>query len=103
MWNDEELARIKRDDALAEMDFEMTLENEKQLVFVLVVVPHELAHELDEPDVLAVELADDARAPVLRELRELLGKVHLLHRALARCSARGMWTTSNLRRSGPRK
>jgi len=78
-WNDEELARIKRDDALAEMDFEMALENEEQLVFVLVVVPHELALELDELHVLAVELADDARTPVLRELPELLGEVYLLH------------------------
>jgi hypothetical protein len=44
-----------------------------------VVVPHELAPELDELDVLAIELAHDARAPRLRETTELLSDIDFLH------------------------
>ena len=42
-------------------------------------MPDELTLELDELDVLAIELADDARAPRLREAGELLCDVDLVH------------------------
>ncbi len=43
------------------------------------VVPHEVALDFDQLDVLAVELADDPRAPTLVKLGQLFGEVNLLH------------------------
>ena len=76
--HDEELALVEFDDSIAEVDGEATAEDQEELVLMRVVMPHELAFELRELDVLAVQLADDPRAPALRELLELLGEVHLL-------------------------
>ncbi len=56
-----------------------TFEHEEQLVRVLMMVPHEVAFELRELNVLTVELADDARAPMVCEVVQLLGEIHLVH------------------------
>jgi hypothetical protein len=48
---------------------------EEQLVLVLVVMPDELALELHELHVLAVQLADDLRVPMRIEQRQLLARL----------------------------
>jgi hypothetical protein len=79
LWDDEEFARVERDVAIAELDHEAALEDEEQLVRMLVMVPHEVACELRDLDLLAVELTDDARAPMVHEEAQLLREVHLVH------------------------
>src|SRR5207248_10917361 len=44
-----------------------------------ILMPHELALDLDELHVGVVELTYDLRAPVVVELPELLGEVHATH------------------------
>jgi hypothetical protein len=73
--NDEELSRLEPDFAVTKLDRQTALEHEEELVFSLVTVPDELALRLRDLDVLPVELADDARAPVFAEEAELLSKV----------------------------
>ena len=69
--HDEEVARLELDMAIAELHAELAAMHEEHLIFVIVMMPHELADELHELDVLAVELTDDLRGPVLRERGEL--------------------------------
>ena len=66
--HDEELAAFEPHLAIAELHSESPIDDQKQLVLTVVVVPDELALELDELDVLTVQLADDARIPVVGEL-----------------------------------
>ena len=61
----------------------MAVENQEELVLALVVMPDELAFDLRELHVLAVELTDDPRTPPFRELLELLREVHLVDLAIA--------------------
>src|SRR5262245_63789017 len=83
--HDEELACVERHATIAKFHDEAAVDDEKQLVFVLVVMPHELALELHELDVLTVQLADDFRVPVGVKQRERVAKVDftdLRHRTL---------------------
>jgi hypothetical protein len=52
--DDEELSGRECDVAIAELDYEAALEHEEQLVRLLMMVPHELALELRELDLLPV-------------------------------------------------
>ena len=52
-------------------------QHQEHLVLGLVRVPDELALELHQLDVLAVQLADDLRLEVIREPRQLVGDVDL--------------------------
>jgi hypothetical protein len=81
-WNDEELPGIEPHDTPSQVDVEVTVDDEEELVFAGVPVPDELTLQLGELDVLTVELADDSRAPALRELPQLLGEIHLLQDGL---------------------
>ena len=56
------------------------LDDEKQLVFPLMVVPDELPSKLHDFHVGVVELADDLGAPDVLEQAEFLLEVHGLHR-----------------------
>src|SRR5262249_47433164 len=82
-------APLKPDLPVPELHAEPPLHDQEQLVLVLVPVPDELAQELHQLDVLAVEFADDPGAPAVGEAGELLGEVDLLHRAVPSCSGRG--------------
>ena len=75
--HDEELAFVEFDDPVTQMQREVAVKHQEELVLVLVMVPDKLAFELRELDVLAVEFADDAGAPVFCELLKLLGEIHL--------------------------
>jgi hypothetical protein len=44
------------------------------------MMPDELARELDQLDVLAIQLADDPGTPVVCELGEFLAKINFFHR-----------------------
>src|SRR4051812_2512422 len=77
--HDQELALLQPDVPVPEFHPEATPDHQEELVLVLVVVPDELAQELDQLDVLAVQVPDDLRTPALVEPRELLAEIHLVH------------------------
>ena len=81
--NDEELAFVEFDDPVTKMYRQVAVEDQEELIFLLVMVPDELAFELGELDVLAVEFADDTGTPTFSELLEFLGEVHLVVLAAA--------------------
>jgi hypothetical protein len=80
--HDEELALPEGDGSVPKLERQLAVEHEKHLVLVLVVVPDELPLELRQLHVLSVELAHDARAPVLRDALQRGGQIDFLHRAL---------------------
>ena len=77
--HDEELTRVEGDVAATKLDGQAALHHEEELVLVLVMMPHELALQLRDLDVLPVQLADDPRAPMLGEQAKLVAQVHFLH------------------------
>ena len=77
--DDEELALLQPDFSIQEVHAEPALHDEEQFVLPIVLMPDELATELDELDVLPVQLANDLRAPVVVEEGELFSDVHLVH------------------------
>jgi len=76
--NDEELAFVEFDDPVAKVDRQVAVEDQKEFVLVLVMVPDELTFQLGEFDMLSVEFTDDSGAPVFSELLEFFGEVHLV-------------------------
>jgi hypothetical protein len=81
--DDEELALAKvctADDSggIFPVQSEASGQDEEQLIFVLVPVPHELALKLHQPDVLTVQLSDDTRSPVLMDEGEFFSEVDFL-------------------------
>lgn len=77
--NDEELALFEPDPAIAELHVEAALDDQEELVFMVMMVPHERTEEFDELDELAVQFSDDPGLPVIVEKRELLFEVDLIH------------------------
>src|SRR6267143_7197198 len=73
--HDEHLARADHDATVSKTNFHFTLEHQKYLVGVLVVVPHKLPFQLDELELVVVHLGHHARRPMLREYRELLREI----------------------------
>ena len=47
------------------------------------MVPDESSANLDELKFLAVQLSKNPRLPVLRDLRQLFGKIHFVHRTFS--------------------
>ena len=90
--HDDEFTLVDYFDAFSELHLEGAPDDEKELVLLVVLVPDEFALELGQPDVLAVELADHPRIPVIREPRELFADVDLLHLKTPEtlCSLRGI-------------
>jgi hypothetical protein len=74
--HDEQLAGIKADVALAELDGQCADDDDEQLVGVLMCVPDELALDLDDHDFVVIEPRDDFGRPVLGKQGQLLGKIH---------------------------
>src|ERR1019366_7378273 len=64
---------------LAHLHAQRTLDHEEQLVFVVVVMPHELSLELPKLHVKVVHLTHDLRAIVIGEQRQLLRHIDLFH------------------------
>ena len=78
--DDQELPFLQPDLTITELHDEASLHDQEEFVLVVVAVPDELAPELDELDVLAVQLADDFGTPVVVEEGQLLVQVHLADR-----------------------
>src|SRR5206468_4488629 len=68
---DDKLTRPQLDDAIAQLQTKVATMHEKELIFVLVVMPHERTLELCELDLLAVQLTNDLGTPVVGKRREL--------------------------------
>ena len=65
--HDEQLARPEGDLAVGQPDGQGALDHEEELVGVGVGVPHELALDLDDLDLVVVQGRDDLGGPVVRE------------------------------------
>jgi hypothetical protein len=79
LGHDEQLTRPEGDIAITQLDDQAALEHEKEVIGVVVLVPHELALRLDDHEDVAVELVYRPRLPVLREGRQLLCQIHHVH------------------------
>jgi len=66
--DDEELALVELDYPVSKVNRELAGNDQEQFVLGIVVVPDEFALELGKLDVLVIQLTDNARAPVFREL-----------------------------------
>jgi hypothetical protein len=80
LWNDKELTRPEGHASVAQLDDKASLEHEEEIIGVVAPVPDELTESLDDHEIVTVELADGSRLPMLRERRQLLCKVDLIHR-----------------------
>ena len=77
--DDEKFAWIQFDDAFAKFDSHAAAPNEKELVFLLVMMPGKDALEFYQLHFLVVEFADNLRSPMFAESAELFSEVHFLH------------------------
>jgi len=77
--HDDEFTFVEGFHSVPELHFERTPNDKKKLVLQIVSVPDEFTLELGQPDMLAVELADDSRIPVIGEERELFADVDLIY------------------------
>src|SRR5262249_20668483 len=80
MRDDQELALFQPDVAVVQLHQQTALHDQEELIFSLVMMPDELAFELDQLDRGIVQLASDFGAPILIEHAKLLRQIHLLHR-----------------------
>jgi hypothetical protein len=76
--HDDELALLQPKITVAQLHQQTAFDHQEELVLLVVLVPDELALQLGQLDLKVVQLAYDARAPALVELRELLRQVDLL-------------------------
>src|SRR4029077_9311348 len=97
--HDHELAFVHPHVAVAELDQQPAFHDEKQLVLYVMVMPHELALDLDELHVGVIELTYDLRAPVVVELPELRREIHAVHETFPswRSGGRAVWRTEQAR------
>jgi hypothetical protein len=72
-WNNQEFIFAQRYHLIPKFHVEFALDHKKHFVFMVVFVPYELAPELDELDMLAVELARNPRIPMVAELGQFFG------------------------------
>ena len=77
--NDQELTFLKPNVSVTVLHAESTLDNEKQLILQIVMMPDKLALKLDELDMLTVQLADNLGVPVFVESRQLFGEIDFFH------------------------
>jgi len=77
---DDELTRTDFDRSVSELHPKSATDAEEQLVLVIMMMPHEGAFELHELHFLAVQFADDLRAPMFGDKFEFLTQIDLIHR-----------------------
>ncbi len=77
--HDQELASLKLNTPISELHAEPTIHDQEEFIFVIMLVPNELALELHQLDLLAVQFAHDLRAPIVTEERQLIAEVDFLH------------------------
>jgi hypothetical protein len=90
--NDEDVALTELDVSVTQLDREPPLEDEKEVVRVGVRVPHELALDLPDLDLVVVVVADDPRLEVLVDGRELLREIDGLVQCYSAASIWAFWS-----------
>jgi hypothetical protein len=73
--NDEQFPLVEFDVAIGKLDRQVPFEDEEEVIGVVVLVPDELAFDLDDANIVVVDASDDLRLPVLIEEAQLLGQV----------------------------
>jgi hypothetical protein len=63
----------------AEFHSKCAFDDQEHLVFVVVMMPDELAFQLDRFYLEIVDLAEDARIEVILEFREFIREIHGMH------------------------
>src|SRR3546814_14256620 len=76
--HDDELARFDDHVTIAKAHLHPSADDEEKLVLLFVMMPVELAGEFRQLDLEIVDVARDARIPVIVEGREGGGEVHLV-------------------------
>lgn len=74
--HDEELPGAEDDVSVTELDRQLSIDHQEQFVRVLVSVPDEITHDLDQLDLVVVEAGDQPRGPVVGESVERFAEVH---------------------------
>jgi hypothetical protein len=74
------LLRPEDHGAVRQVDGQLAVEHEEDLVGIVVLMPDELALNLDDLELVVVHPPDDLRRPVLGKRPQLLGKAYLLDR-----------------------
>src|SRR5438874_5778213 len=77
--NDEELAFAHHCLSVAKFHSQRAFDYQKQFIFVFMVVPDEIALEFDGFETTVVHFAENARIPVIGELREFLLEIDRVH------------------------
>ncbi len=67
LWNNVHFAGPQFDRVVSHFDLEHAIEYEEEVIGVSVTVPHELALDFDDHEVMSVEQADGSWTPVFRE------------------------------------
>ena len=69
--NDTKLTGLQKHTTVAKLNRHLTPPHQKQLIFVLVMMPRKNAGELDQLELLPIQLGYDLRLPMLVNHREL--------------------------------
>ena len=76
--HDEDLACLELDVAVPQMDRQPAAEHQKEIIGLVVLVPHERPHDLDYLELVVIEETDDARLVGFLEERQLRSNVDLV-------------------------
>src|SRR6516225_9920132 len=74
--NDDEFPLANQLVAVTKAHAQSALDDQKEFIFVVMMMPDKFAFDFHGFDLAIVELAKDARIPVILELGEFFGKVH---------------------------
>jgi hypothetical protein len=75
LGNHVHLASFERDSPITHLDFERALEYKEEVVCLRVCMPNELALDLHDHEIVAIERADSSWTPVLAECAEFLREI----------------------------
>jgi len=70
MWHNQKFAFVQLDDSITELDSQIATPHQKQFILGGVVMPHKLALQFDQFDLLAVQRADNFWSPMIGETGE---------------------------------
>src|SRR5262245_14838377 len=77
--NHAHLSRPETDVPVAHLNRHPAFQNEKEVVRVVMFVPHEFALQFGDHDVVPIELTNSSWLPMLRERREAFRQIDSLH------------------------
>src|SRR3954462_9833918 len=76
MRNDREFSRSQDEIFVTQLEAQLAFHHEEQLVFPLVMMPHEFALQLHELDQTVVHFAHDLGTPMLLKPAEHVGQIY---------------------------